>query len=195
MIEARIRTFDLGPGRSVPLTVTEDGAERTVLLWHGRGGPVSVQGIAAHLSGTMRVPPLHPGWNGALPRVGRAFEKAGDRGCSRSLRIVQTEEPRDTIDTAMGDGVSGDDGTAVRKLRIADIARPASVSAATVSRALNGPSQVGEANRKRVLDAISELDYRPNRLAPGRLRPVGLVTFGPGSPDARRGTMPAKATG
>jgi len=65
----------------------------------------------------------------------------------------------------MGDGVSGDDGTTVRKMRIAEVARHASVSPATVSRVLNGNSQVGEAKRKRVLDAIAELDYRPNPLA------------------------------
>src|SRR6516164_8047038 len=56
MIEARTCTIDLGSSRSVPLTVAEDGAGRTVLL-HGRGGLVSVQGIAACLSGTIRVPP------------------------------------------------------------------------------------------------------------------------------------------
>ena len=55
MIEASTRTVDLGPGRSVPLTITEDGAGRTALL-HGRGGPVSVQGIAAHLSATVHIP-------------------------------------------------------------------------------------------------------------------------------------------
>jgi LacI family transcriptional regulator len=65
----------------------------------------------------------------------------------------------------MGDGVTGDDGTTARKLRIAEVARRASVSTATVSRVLNGHSQVGESYRNRVLDAISELDYRPNRLA------------------------------
>jgi hypothetical protein len=57
MIEARTRTVDVGPWRSVPLTVTEDGAGRMVLLVPGRGGPVSVQGITAYLSATMRVSP------------------------------------------------------------------------------------------------------------------------------------------
>jgi LacI family transcriptional regulator len=61
--------------------------------------------------------------------------------------------------------VSEDDGTTVRKLRIADVARRASVSPATVSRVLNGHPHVREASRKRVLDVISELDYRPNLLA------------------------------
>ena len=36
MTEARTRTVDLGPDRSVPLTITEDGAGRTVLLLYGR---------------------------------------------------------------------------------------------------------------------------------------------------------------
>jgi hypothetical protein len=57
MMEARTRTVDLGPGRPVPLTVTEDGAGGTALLRHGRGGPGSVQGIGVRLSGTTRVPP------------------------------------------------------------------------------------------------------------------------------------------
>ena len=56
MIEARTCTIDLRSSRSIPLAITEDGAGRTVLLLHGRGGPGSVQGIAAHLSATMRIP-------------------------------------------------------------------------------------------------------------------------------------------
>lgn len=61
--------------------------------------------------------------------------------------------------------MSEEAGSSVRKLRIAEVARRASVSVATVSRVLNGHSQVGEEYRKRVLDAVSELDYRPNRVA------------------------------
>ena len=77
MIEARTRTVDLGPGRSVPLTVTEDGAGRTVLLLHGRGGPVSVQGIAACLSDSMRVPPASSRLK-RRPAVGRrSLRKSG----------------------------------------------------------------------------------------------------------------------
>jgi DNA-binding LacI/PurR family transcriptional regulator len=65
----------------------------------------------------------------------------------------------------MGGGVTADGGSPARKLRIAEVARRASVSVATVSRVLNGHSQVGEQYRQRVLDAVAELDYRPNRLA------------------------------
>jgi len=60
----------------------------------------------------------------------------------------------------MGDGVSGDDGTTVRKLRIAEVARHASVSPATVSRVLNGNSQVGEDKRKRVLEDYAKVSLK-----------------------------------
>ncbi|GAA2055397.1 alpha/beta hydrolase [Catenulispora yoronensis] len=51
----------------VPLTVVESGPEsgRVALVLHGGGGPVTVAGIADHLSRTMRaLTPTHPGWNG-----------------------------------------------------------------------------------------------------------------------------------
>jgi DNA-binding LacI/PurR family transcriptional regulator len=48
---------------------------------------------------------------------------------------------------------------------IAEVARRASVSPSTVSRVLNGDTRVGEAYRRRVMRAVEELDYRPNRLA------------------------------
>lgn len=51
------------------------------------------------------------------------------------------------------------------KARIGDVARHASVSAATVSRVLNGDQSVGASYRRRVLRAVEELGYRPNRLA------------------------------
>ncbi len=50
-------------------------------------------------------------------------------------------------------------------MRIADVAASAGLSAATVSRVLNGSPSVREENRTRVLAAIEELGYRPNKLA------------------------------
>ena len=51
-------------------------------------------------------------------------------------------------------------------MTIAEVARRASVSIATVSRVLNNvPRGVGAALRKRVLKAAQELDFRPNALA------------------------------
>ena len=49
----RTRTIELGPGRSVEVTLAEAGTGRTALVLHGGGGPATVQGIAAHLSGAM----------------------------------------------------------------------------------------------------------------------------------------------
>lgn len=50
-------------------------------------------------------------------------------------------------------------------MKLAEVARHASVSPATVSRVLNGDTRVGESYRKRVLRSVAELDYRPNQLA------------------------------
>ena len=46
-----------------------------------------------------------------------------------------------------------------------DVARHAGVSVATVSRVLNGNHSVGAEARERVVAAVEELRYRPNRLA------------------------------
>lgn len=63
MTEPLTRTIHWRP--DLPITLTESGSGRIVLLLHGGGGPFTVQGIATHLSQTMRViMPTHPGWNG-----------------------------------------------------------------------------------------------------------------------------------
>ncbi|MCR4706410.1 MAG: LacI family transcriptional regulator [Clostridiales bacterium] len=66
------------------------------------------------------------------------------------------------------------------KLSIAEIAALCNVSKATVSRVINNnPKGVGEETRKRVLEAIEKLNYRPNALArsiaTARSGMVGLV--------------------
>ena len=57
---------------------------------------------------------------------------------------------------------------------IYDVAREAGVSMATVSRVVNGNKNVKENTRKKVLEVIDRLDYRPNAVARGFLR-VRLV--------------------
>ncbi len=61
---------------------------------------------------------------------------------------------------------------------IRDVAKRAGVSAGTVSNVLNRPSYVGPDTRKRVLDAIAELEFEPSKSAqqfrPGRERTLGL---------------------
>jgi len=60
--------------------------------------------------------------------------------------------------------------------RLADIARQAAVSEATVSRVLNGKPGVSEATRAAVLTALDVIGYdRPTHLRPRRARMVGLV--------------------
>lgn len=62
---------------------------------------------------------------------------------------------------------------------LADVAALAKVSTATVSRCLNEPERVGEATRKRVLEAVETLGYAPNfsarALAAKRTNTVGAV--------------------
>ncbi|GMA55769.1 hypothetical protein GCM10025858_02720 [Alicyclobacillus sacchari] len=62
---------------------------------------------------------------------------------------------------------------------IYDVAREAKVSMATVSRVINGTAVVKEDTKKRVLDAIARLGYRPNAVARGlaskRTRTIGVI--------------------
>lgn len=62
---------------------------------------------------------------------------------------------------------------------IYDVAREAGVSMATVSRVVNGNKNVKENTRKKVLDVIDRLDYRPNAVARGlaskKTTTVGVV--------------------
>ena len=63
--------------------------------------------------------------------------------------------------------------------RLADIAREAGVSTATVSRVINNLSYVSDANRETVLAVVRRRDYYPNAharsLASGRSHLIGLV--------------------
>jgi LacI family transcriptional regulator len=52
-----------------------------------------------------------------------------------------------------------------RVMNIREVARLAEVSPATVSRVLNDSASVRDENRARVMRAVEQLDYRPNRLA------------------------------
>ena len=69
----------------------------------------------------------------------------------------------------------------VRRPTLDDVARSAGVSYQTVSRVINDHPSVAEATRERVLHAIKELDYRPNRsarsLATRRSNTIGIVGF------------------
>lgn len=66
------------------------------------------------------------------------------------------------------------------KVTARDVAKKAGVSVATVSYVINnGPRPVTEGTRQKVLDAIRELGYRPNRIARGltlnRTETIGVV--------------------
>ena len=69
-----------------------------------------------------------------------------------------------------------------RAAGMADVAKLAQVSHQTVSRVLNSHPSVRPSTRERVLAAMAELDYRPNRLAralvTSRSGQIGVVTSG-----------------
>ncbi|MCA2223022.1 alpha/beta fold hydrolase [Nonomuraea aurantiaca] len=49
----------------LPLTLSEAGTGRPVLILHGGGGPATVAGLADHLARTSHaIVPTHPGWDG-----------------------------------------------------------------------------------------------------------------------------------
>lgn len=89
----------------------------------------------------------------------------------------------------MGTVTTGADSRAAASIR--DVAKLASVSHQTVSRVLNGHPNIRPATRQRVLDAMAELDFRPNRaarmLATSRSYTIGVLMtaspsyYGPGS--------------
>lgn len=64
-------------------------------------------------------------------------------------------------------------------LRIKDVAEAAGVSVATVSRVLSNSGPVRDTVRRRVLEVIERLDYRPNaaarRLRSGDTATIGLI--------------------
>lgn len=77
------------------------------------------------------------------------------------------------------DAAAPRDGPAPRVPTLADVARHAKVSTATVSRCLNSPDQVIDRTRERVMSAVRELGYAPNfsarALAARRTNTIGAV--------------------
>lgn len=72
------------------------------------------------------------------------------------------------------------------KITIEDIAQKANVSISTVSRVMRKSSGVTASKREAVLQAMSDLDYRPNvfaqSLASGQSMTIGVITQNFGSP-------------
>jgi DNA-binding LacI/PurR family transcriptional regulator len=81
----------------------------------------------------------------------------------------------------MGTGSGGVGSAPRRGASQADVARIAGVSGQTVSRVANGARYVDAATRERVLAAMREVDYRPNRAAralrSGRFQSIGVIAF------------------
>jgi DNA-binding LacI/PurR family transcriptional regulator len=74
-----------------------------------------------------------------------------------------------------------DGGDRRKRAVMTDVAALAGVSHQTVSRVINGSTQVRDETRERVLDAMRKLDYHANSVAralvTGRSRTLGVITF------------------
>jgi LacI family transcriptional regulator len=77
---------------------------------------------------------------------------------------------------------------------IADVAREASVSTQTVSRAINNKGEISPETRQRVLEVIERLGYRPNSIARG-LATNRTLTLGVVVPDIANPFFPEVARG
>ena len=68
------------------------------------------------------------------------------------------------------------------RITIKDVAQQAGVSTQTVSRVINGRPDVAPDTRKRILEIIAQLDYRPSELARSLIQrrsfTLGVVTAG-----------------
>ncbi|WP_307859053.1 LacI family DNA-binding transcriptional regulator [Herbiconiux sp. SYSU D00978] len=87
----------------------------------------------------------------------------------------------DSTAAALPRSTALDDAAARRRVSMADVAKRAGVSAQTVSRVSNGFPGVVEETRQAVLQAMSELGYRPNSAARalkrGEFRSIGVILF------------------
>ncbi|MFI2563811.1 LacI family DNA-binding transcriptional regulator [Paenarthrobacter sp. NPDC018779] len=107
-------------------------------------------------------------------------------------------ENQNPVDTTRGSGPPPlRNSRALRGPSIADVARTAGVSAQTVSRVSNGLTNVEEKTKQRVLDAMKQLGYRPNRAAralkSGQFKSIGVILFNLSTHGNRR-TLDAIAT-
>lgn len=88
-------------------------------------------------------------------------------------------------------------GPSGRRVSMTDVARLAGVSAQTVSRVSTGHQGVVESTRRRVLEAMAELGYRPNAAARalkrGHFQTLGVILFSLASTGNSR-TLEAIAT-
>ena len=79
----------------LPLSFTEAGSGRPVLVLHGGGGPATVAGLAARLAGSAHtLTPVHPGWDGA-PRPG--WLTSVDDLALAYLHLLQDRELSDVL--------------------------------------------------------------------------------------------------
>ncbi|MDR6685628.1 DNA-binding LacI/PurR family transcriptional regulator [Arthrobacter sp. 1088] len=98
-----------------------------------------------------------------------------------STKTPGTATPKGNRKTAATKTRAARGPSVARGPSIADVAKAAGVSAQTVSRVSNGLTNVEESTRNRVLEAMKQLGYRPNRAAralkSGQFKSIGVIMF------------------
>lgn len=126
------------------------------------------------------IPPWAPGSHRAptLPAGQEAIVAAHSSPSSRRRRSASRASARPSARPSAQPSARPSAHPSARP-SLADVARRAGVSVGTVSHVLNHPERVVAATRERVLAAVEELEYRPNRLARslagGRSQTIGLA--------------------
>ena len=97
----KTHTIQLQPG--LPLTLTEAGSGRAVLVLHGGGGPFTVAGLVGQLAGKAHVlAPTHPGFNGTERP---AWFSGVDDLALAYLNLLEDRELRDVL--VIGSSIGG----------------------------------------------------------------------------------------
>ena len=180
----------------------------------GPGGPGGLGGVGAPgglppgVMAALLLSPLREVWASVLLRIAEGTPPSqalalGRRVLGQALALLDRGFTGAAKSAAEGGGVrwqgvrgdkSGAEGGKGRRASITRVAELAGVSATTVSHTLNGRRPVAGQTRRRVLDAIERLGYRPNVLArslrTSRSQTIGLVI-----PDITGSFYPAIARG
>jgi len=157
------------------------GGKATRLLWLGHD-----QTMNSYFIGTFAGIPdaLITGFSNTTLDTKAILTINGERG----VHMVPSSRPSGASEQHVDDLLKAPDGAShdarrgrKQQASVVDVAKHAGVSTQTVSRVINGSTEVRNATRQRVVAAMNELAYRPNSAARalkrGSFRTIGVITL------------------
>ena len=205
---ARPGTPSPGVVAAVVLAAVREVWESTLAAIAGGApdGEAVTEGRARLAAALVTLAPVMPGEGPAVSGTGSAVSGTGSAVPRQGSAVSgDSTVPGESAVPGQGFAVSGQGSAAPgvapaarahrgERPSITRVAELAGVSATTVSHTLNGRRPVADSTRRRVLDAIERLGYRPNVLARG-LRTSRSQTIGLVIPDITNPFYPALARG